>query len=46
MPRDKFIYWQSLAYRKAFYWGAGAEKLALKITICPKNKQFALKVTF
>jgi len=23
-----------------------AEKFALKITICPKNKQFSLKVTF
>jgi len=24
----------------------GAEKIALKITICPENKQFALKLTF
>jgi len=24
----------------------GAEKIALKITICPKNEQFALKPTF
>jgi len=28
------------------FTGLGREKLALKITICRKNKQFSLKLTF
>jgi len=32
------------AYRKAF--AGGWKKFALKLTVCPKNKQFALKITF
>jgi len=28
------------------HFTGGAEKFALKITICPKNKQYALKLTF
>jgi len=26
--------------------GGGGKKFALRITICPKNRQFALKLTF
>jgi len=33
------------AYREALYW-EGGKKIALKIAICAKNKQFALKLTF
>jgi len=36
---------RSYAYGKAFYWG-WRKKFALKITICSKNKQFSLKLTF
>jgi len=28
------------------HFTGGAEKFALEITICPKNKQYALKLTF
>jgi len=28
------------------HFTGGRKKFALKITICPKNKQFALKITF
>ena len=32
--------------RTGRHFTGGAETFALKITICPKNKQFALKLTF
>jgi len=35
----------SISAREGILLG-GREKFALKITICPKNKQFALKLTF
>jgi len=32
--------------RTGRHFTEGRKKFALKITICPKNKQFALKLTF
>jgi len=35
-----------IGVREGISLGAGRKKFALKITICSKNKQFALKLTF
>jgi len=35
----------SISVREGILLG-GAEKIALKITVCPETKQFALKITF
>jgi len=35
----------TIGVREGNLLGAGAEKIALKITIRPKNKQFVLKLT-
>jgi len=32
--------------RTGRHFTGGAEKIALKITVCPETKQFALKITF
>ena len=37
---------KSIGVREGILLGGGRKKFALKITICPKNKQFALKLTF
>jgi len=42
-PCQTFHNQSAQAYGKAFYWGT--EKFALKIRLCPKNKQSALKTS-
>jgi len=37
---------RSIGVREGILLGAGRKKFTLKITICSKNKQFALKLTF
>jgi len=41
----KVIYPIDIGVREGILLG-GRKKFALKITICPKNKQLALKLTF
>ena len=44
--RRVLIWVAGIGVREGILLGGGRKEFALKITICPKNKQFALKLTF